>query len=80
MVVGVIDGDHVALSPTTPAQLKDAPTKLKEVKEFTILCKKAVNLPCEFTPSSSSSHQIFVTLLQQNVTGQNSNGPYINLA
>jgi len=51
---------------------------LKELKEFAILCRKAVNLPCEFMPSSSSSHPIFVTLLQQNVMGQNSDGPYIN--
>jgi len=44
------------VSSTTPTQLKEDPTKLKAAKEFTILCGKAVNLPCEFTSSSPSSH------------------------
>ena len=70
----------IAVNSTTPIKLKEDPTKLKEVKEFAILRRKAVNLPCEFTPSSSSSHPVFVTLLQQNVIGQNSDGPDINHA
>jgi len=60
---GENDGDHLAHSPTAPTQLKEDPTKLKEVKEFTILCRKSVNVPCEYTPSSSSSHPIFVSVL-----------------
>ena len=75
----VCDGDHLVHSPTTRTQLKEDPRKLKEVKEVALLCKKVVNLPCEFTPSSSTSHPIFVTLLDKNVIGQTSDGLYINL-
>ena len=69
-----------SISKGSSKEVKEDPTKLKEVKNFAILCKKAVNLPSEFTPSSSSSHPVFVTLLQQNVMVQNSDGPYINQA
>ena len=63
-------GDHLDYSSTIP-------TQLKEVKEFALLCRQAVNLPCEFTPNSSFSHPVFVTLLCQNVMDLNSDGPYI---
>ena len=54
-IKSINDEDHLVHSPT---QLKEDPTRFKEVKEFAILCKKAVNLSYEFTPTSFNHNPV----------------------
>jgi len=62
----------------TPIKLKENHKQPKEVKEIAIICRKAVDIPFELTPSSSTSTSVFVMLLQQNIMGQIAD--YINQA
>jgi len=71
------DGDHHDRSRTSPSQLKEDPKKLQEVKEFVVLCRKAVTMPKEFIHSSLTPCPGFVTCLQQDVMDQHAEGPYI---
>ena len=68
------------VNSTTPIMLKEDQKQLKEVKEIIIICRKAMDVPFELTPSSSTSTPVFVMLLQKNVTGQIADGPYNNQA
>ena len=74
------NGDHHAQSPNPSGEVKEGQKKAKEAKEIATMVRNALNHSPLFMPSSSSSHPVFVTLLQQNVMGQNSDGPYINQA
>jgi len=68
------------VNSTTPIRLNKDDKLPKEVKEITIICRKAVDVPFQLTPSSFTSTPVFVMLLQQNVMGQIADGPYINQA
>ena len=76
-IKSINDEDHLVHSPT---QLKEDPTRFKEVNEFAILCKKAVNLPYEFTPSSFTHNPVFVIGLVQDLVDPRLEGPYNILA
>jgi len=76
-IKSINDEDHQAHSPT---QLKEDPTRFKEVQEFAILCKKAVNFPYEFTPSSFNHNPVFVTCFVQDLVDPRFKGPHNILA
>ena len=71
-IKSINDEDNPVHSPT---QLKEDPTRFKDAKEFAILCKKAVNLPYEFTPSSFNQNLVFVTYFVQDLVDPRFEGP-----
>jgi len=76
-IKSINDEDNPVHSPT---QLKGDPTRFKEGKEFAILCKKTMNLPYEFTPSSFNHNPFFVTGFVQDLVDPRFEGPYNILA
>ena len=76
----VIDGDHQAHSPTLLSQLKEHPSKLKEVKEVAKLCRIIMAMPDELAPGSFTHNPVFVIGLVQDLVDPRLEGPHNILA
>ena len=62
-IKSINNGDHQARSPTLLSQLKEYPTKLKEVKKMVKLCRIIIAMPDEFAPDSFNHNPVFVIFL-----------------
>jgi len=80
LTAGVCDGDHQAHSPTLLFQLKEDPTKLKEVKEVAKLRRKIMAMPDELAPGSFNPNLVFVIGLVQDLVDPRLEGPHNILA
>ena len=76
----IYDGDHQAHSPTLPSQLKEDPTKLKEVKKVAKLCRIVMAMPDELAPGSFTHNPVFVIGLVQDLVDPRLEGPHNILA
>jgi len=74
------DGDHQAHSPTLLSQLKEDPTKLKEVKEVAKLYRSIMVMPDELVPGSFTPNPVFVIGLVQDLVDPRPEGPHNILA
>ena len=74
------DGDHQAQSPTLLCQLKEDPTKLKEVKEAAKLCRIVMAMPDELAPDSFNHNLVSVTCFVRDLVDPRFEGPHNILA
>ena len=73
---GKSDGDHHERPKDPPAQPKEDPIKIQEVKEVAKLCRKVLFLLEELVPDSSLRKVIFVTTFGQAQVDPQLEGPY----
>jgi len=79
-IKSINDEDHQAHSPTLLSQLKEDPTKLKEVKEVAKLCRIIMAMPDELAPDSFNHNPAFVTCFVQDLVDPRFEGPHNILA
>ena len=68
------------VNSTTPTQLKEVPTKLKEVNKVAKLCRTIVAMPDELALDSFNHNLIFVTYFAQDLVDPWFEGPHNILA
>ena len=76
-IKSINDEDHLVHSPT---QLKEDPTKLKEVKEVAKLCRTIVAMADELAPDLFNPNPVFVICFMQDLVDPRLEGPHSILA